>query len=100
MARAAGRRGVGKALALGPRPITPAARAGIVLGLAPAFWSEFRLARYVRTQAVAAGHPSAPWVQHGTMSQLLAEPALPPPDDRLSATPGSRLRCQASRIRV
>lgn len=100
MARNAVRRCVGKALALGPRQalkdlprpgrprqITPEARAWIIhlacqkpkdLGLAPEFWSESLLARYVREHAVAAGHPSAQRVQQGTISKLLATHALHP----------------------
>ncbi|AEJ40512.1 hypothetical protein TPY_2351 [Sulfobacillus acidophilus TPY] len=100
MARNAVRRCVAKALALGPRQalkdlprpgrprqITPEARAWIVslacqkpkdLGLAPEFWSESLLAQYVREHAVAAGHPSAQWVQQGTISKLLAEHELHP----------------------
>jgi len=84
---------VKKALALGPRRaledlpragrpprMTPEARAWIIslacqkpkdLGWAPACWSEALLARSVRAQAVAAGHPSARQVAQGTLSQRL-----------------------------
>ena len=91
---------VKKALALGPRRavedlpragrpprITPEARAWIIslacqkpkdLGWAPEFWSEALLARYVREQAVTAGHPSARQVAQGTISKLLAAQDLHP----------------------
>lgn len=36
------------------------------------FWSEARLARYVREHAAAAGHSSAAHVQPGTLSKILA----------------------------
>lgn len=89
-----------KALALGPRSalrdlpragrrrrITPEARAWIIrlacqkpkdLGWAPECWTESRLARYVREQAAAAGHPSAGTVQQGTLSKMLAAHDLHP----------------------
>ena len=93
-------RTVKRALEMGPREalqdqprsgrpprITPEARAWIIslacqkpkdLGWAPEFWSEALLARYVREQAAAAGHPSAARVVQGTISKILAAHDLHP----------------------
>ncbi len=70
-----------------PVQISAAARAWIVrlacqkptaVGWAPEFWSESRLARYVREHAAEAGHPSAARVVQGTISKILAAQDLHP----------------------